>query len=930
MTRRGWRATLLALALHAPAAWADPAGARAALDRGDYGAVEAALRTVRPAERAAADRLRARWLWETGQHAALAALAARLQRVPATRGEGLTWEAEALAAAGRYEDAVARWQRAIELTPRGEAWRARARAATWLMRLGRRDEAREAANGLVDAYNDAAGRPGGRMADAEFLTWVGVAARSLGAVRDANNAFNDALRVAPGQVEANLEQAELMLSTEDYGPAGEALAAVLRANPHHPRALLLRARTRLASDLDMARARDDLAAALAVNPRLTGAMALQASLALRDDDVTGAERRLDEAAAINPRDLDVLTLRGVARFSAADAPGMRRAFDAVFAVAPAWAEGYEVLADFADWQHRYAEAAELMREGLARPGLARDPRASARVRALLGVNLLRMGREDEALVELRASFAQSRFNVRVANLLNFYERTLPQEYVTEVEGPFRIRYHREERAILRRFAPALLRRAWDDMVRRYGFTPEGPISIELYASGEHFSVRTAGLPEIGVQGVCFGKVVTALSPRGGPFNWEQIVWHELAHVFAVQRSRSRVPRWFTEGLSEWEATRARAEWAREDEPSLHRALASGTLPRVADFNTAFTHASRPEDMMTAYYAASQLVAFLVERYGFERVAAMLPMWADGTPTVDVIQRALGVSADAVDEAFRAAMRTRLVRYDHSFSVDPSRYRDRAALVRTADDHPSDAAAQSAAAAALWLAGDPTGAAQRAEAAVRLDGSQSVARWVRATLALGQRDGRAALAEVDALLADHHDGYELRILEARAAGRAHDEARTLSALGAATRLDPTQVDAWRLLAALHGRAHRDAERLAALRVVVRLDQHDRTALRELLSALAMARAWPDVRALAEHAVSVDPENLAVHLTIAQAAYEAGDRDAAVFAYESALALDPPNAAEVRARVEAVRRGDRGLPPLSAPAGRDAGVDPPDAA
>ena len=56
--------------------------------------------------------------------------------------------------------------------------------------------------------------------------------------------------------------------------------------------------------------------------------------------------------------------------------------------------------------------------------------------------------------------------------------------------------------------------------------------------------------EIGVQGVCFGKVVTALSPRGGPFNWEQIVWHELAHVFAVQRSRSRVPRWFTEGLSE--------------------------------------------------------------------------------------------------------------------------------------------------------------------------------------------------------------------------------------------------------------------------------------------------------------------------------------------------------------------------------------------
>ncbi|MFO0653415.1 MAG: hypothetical protein U0326_44755 [Polyangiales bacterium] len=85
------------------------------------------------------------------------------------------------------------------------------------------------------------------------------------------------------------------------------------------------------------------------------------------------------------------------------------------------------------------------------------------------------------------------------------------------------------------------------MVRRYGFTPEGPLSIELYADDEHFSVRTSGLPEIGVQGVCFGRVVTAISPRGGPFNWAQILWHELAHASSRSSSRSRVPRWFTEG-----------------------------------------------------------------------------------------------------------------------------------------------------------------------------------------------------------------------------------------------------------------------------------------------------------------------------------------------------------------------------------------------
>lgn len=932
IVRRGWRAALLALALHASTAWADLTGARSALDRGDYGAVEAALRSARPAERTEADRLRARWLWETGQHEALTALATRMQRAAATRPEGLSWEAEALVAVGRYEDAVARWQRAIELTPRGEAWRARARAATWLATLGRRDEAREAANGLIDAFNDgsaegARGAAAARMRDADFLTCVGMAARALGAVRDANGAFNDALRVAPGRAETNLEQAALMLTTEDYGPAGEALTAVLRANPRHPRALLLRARTRLSSDLDMARARDDLAAALAVNSRLTGAMAMQASLMLRDDDVAGAGRRLDEASAINPRDLDVLTMRGVARFSEGDLPGLRRSFDALFAVAPSWTEGYEVLADFADWQHRYAEAATLMGEGLARPGIAGDRRAGARMRAFLGINLLRMGREEEAVAELRRSFEQSRFNVRVANLLNFYERTIPESYVVEADGPFRIRYHREERAILRRFVPQLLRRAWDDMVRRYGYTPEGPVSIELYADAEHFSVRTAGVPEIGVQGVCFGRVVTALSPRGGPFNWGQIVWHELAHVFAVQRSRSRVPRWFTEGLSEWEAFHARPEWAREDDPSLHRALAGGRLPRVADFNTAFTHARHADDMLTAYYAASQLVAFMIERYGFERVAAMLPLWGEGIATPEVISRALGVSADAVDEAFRAMLRARLAPYDREYVVDRARYRDREAMVRAADERSGDAGAQADAAMALLLGGDSAGAARRAEAAIRLEGAQPLARWVRATLAIEARDGRAALSELDALREGGRDGYAVRMLEARAARLARDDGRALSALSEATRRDPSQVDAWRALSALHGRAHREAERVAALRTVVRLDQHDREGLSELLDALVESRSWAEIRALSEHAVSLDPERLSVHLALGQAAQELGDRDAAIAAYESALALDPPNAAEVRARVEAVRRGERGLPLLRAPSAPRAGATPP---
>jgi tetratricopeptide (TPR) repeat protein len=916
-------------------------GAREALTRGDYALCETELtRGVRANERAQAERVRAQLQIETGRYDDALATGVRLARLAGMRAVGLTVQGEALAARGNDTDAIARWEQCLAAGTTPATWRARALLATWLFRLGRRDEAREAATALIDAYNDASEAeengttPAARaraamLRDPEFLTYVAMAARALGAVRNANQALNEALRIDATRVESNLEQAELMLSTEDMRPAGEALRAALGTNPHSARALVLRARIRLQSNLDFTRAGDDLTAALAVNPRLASAYALRAAIVLRDGAIAEADRLLDQGAAIDARDLDVLTMRGVVRYVANDNDGLRRAFDALFAVSPTYAAAYEAVSDFADWEHRYDEAIALMREGLARPSIAADRRLGARIRASLGTNLLRMGREAEGIAELRTSFEASRFNVRVANLLNLYEQTMEREYVTETDGPFRFRYHRDERAVLARYVPSLMRTAWNDMVQRYGFTPEGPISIELYATDEHFSVRTSGLPEIGVQGVCFGRVVTALSPRGGPFNWAQILWHELGHVFAIQRSRSRVPRWFTEGLSEWEAFHSHPNWSREDDPELARALAAGRVPRVADFNTAFTHARAPSDMLMAYYAASRLVEFMIDRYTFARVAAMLPLWGQGLATPDVIQRALGVSADEVDRGFRDALRPRLARYATQYVFDPSAWRERAPFARAVADNPQSAETQEQAAAAALVAGDAETATQHAERAVRLDSNARLARWVRVTLALARRRGAEALTEIDDLVRTGADGYEIRIMEARAARLAHDDARLERALTAAVRFDATQVDAHRALAELYTRTHRDTDRLRALREVVRLDQHDREALGSLLEALTAARAWTDIGALTEHANHLDPENVAVHFALAHAAYERGDVNTAVFEYESALTLDVPDATAVRARITAVRAGQRGLPPLTVPrrtqARSDVGVE-----
>ncbi len=938
-SRRGPRVAVWALGLLAltGVAHADLTTARAALARGDYALAEREAGTLQGPGRAQGQRLVGEVLHATGRYDEALALGVALARQPSTRALGLSLQGDSLVELGRLDEALLRWREAVARGPAGVGvWQARGALATWLARRGRRDEAREVANPLLDAYNDAAeataprgarGATAGLARDPGFLTAVGVAARALGSARDANQAFNEALALDPQRVDTLLEQAALMLTTEDYGPAGEAVAAVLTRNPRHARALVLRARLRLASNHDLARARDDLAAALAVNPRLAGALGLQAAVALRDDEVAEAEALNAAALRINPQDLEALTTRALIAFHRSDVPARRAAFEALSAVAPAWPEGYQTLADLADWQHRYAEAADVLREALARPPFSTDPRAAARMRSLLAFNLLRLGDEEAALPELRASFAANRFNVRAANLLNFYETVLPAEYVTDAVGPFRIRYARAEAPVLRRFVPELLREAFAEMVGRYGFTPAGPLSIELYASSEHFSVRTAGEPEIGVQGVCFGRVVTALSPRGGPFNWSQILWHELAHVFAIQRSRSRVPRWFTEGLSEWEAFHGHPGWAREDDPALWRALVSGRLPRVAEFNRAFTHARGGDDMMVAYYAASQMMAFLIERYTFPRVAAMLPLFGEGLSTAEAIPRALGVSPAEVDAAFRASLRERLApRYARHWDPDLERFRDREARVRAAAAAPENATLQVEAAAAEVVARDLEAARTRLPRALSLQPGDPLGLYLRARLALAARDARGALADVDVLLAQGRDGPALRQLEREAAQGIDDHPRALRALETLRDLDPTQAEVHWALAQAYRALRRDDDRLRALGEVVRLEQHHREALGMLTAQLARRGRWDALQALAPRVIELDPSNPAVLLRVAHARHVGGDREGAVRLYETALDAGATNAEAIRQRVGEVRAGGAPGPMLTAPRPTRALSDP----
>jgi tetratricopeptide (TPR) repeat protein len=795
------------------------------------------------------------------------------------------------------------------------ARRAQVLLARLLSRRGHDDEAAPLLRGLVRAYNEGAIGP----SDAEGLAYVAMAAAMLGSPHDASDAFAESTRADRRRVETQLEWARLFLDHHDPEHAAECVEDALRANPRHPLALTLAARVALARSMDFAAAAGLLARAHVEAPELVPAHVTRAAMALRDQDLEAADMHLTRALDADPTDHEALSVRAAVRFVAGDLRGMERAIDAVHAIHPRDVRVFSVLAEHADWEHRYAEQVELARRALV---IAPDDAAAL---ATLGMNLLRLGDEDGGLAALEGAWRHDRFDARVFRTLEFYESVIPS-YVWLEDAPpsVRIRAHREEARLLGVVVPPLVREALGSLRRRYGVRPRR-VDVELYASARHFALRTAGLPNLGVQGVCFGRVVTALSPRAGSFDTAQVLWHELSHVAHLALSRNRVPRWLTEGLAEYETTIARSEWAREEDHRLHLMLRSGRLPPLRDMNRAFTHAESPTEVLDAYYASTRIAGFLVDTFGMRRIVALLREYGRGRSSDEAFSRALGASIDDVERRFRERETARLAERASDFSVDLLAYRDLDARRALAESAPGDALARAGFAAALLARRELAAALSEASAALELDPDEPTARFVALEVALAGDDGAAARAHAARLLAAGHDGVSVRLGEARAALLDGDPTAARAALRHATELDPPRIEPWAALATLASASGDEALRRVALARVVALDQHDRGALSDLVGLYAAAADAPAIVALAERARFLDPGNAPLQARVGRAFLDVGDPEGALGPLELALAAQEPEARALLAHAEACARlGRRAEAEASADAARE--LDP----
>ena len=94
-------------------------------------------------------------------------------------------------------------------------------------------------------------------------------------------------------------------------------------------------------------------------------------------------------------------------------------------------------------------------------------------------------------------------------------------YVTVESEHFKVNLSEKDGQILWPYLEPLLEESWDTLTAKYGFEPEGPILIQVFENSQDFAVRSVGLPDIGpLVGICFGKVITLISPDTLSANWQ--------------------------------------------------------------------------------------------------------------------------------------------------------------------------------------------------------------------------------------------------------------------------------------------------------------------------------------------------------------------------------------------------------------------------
>jgi tetratricopeptide (TPR) repeat protein len=598
----------------------------------------------------------ARVLLEKGEYAKAEETCRKILQTSPEHPEALNLLGETAKLTGKYDLARSHFQKALNINPGHLSARLNLGILQW--EWGDRGAARQTLQYFISYYQN---HP---KLSAEELTLVAEACVYLNRFRDANDLLYDATKMDKNYWQAYIPWGNLLLSKYNVPDAMSVFEDALKINPNAAEAHLGLARCWLASDFDQSRRAAEQA--LSKNPNLVEAHNLLAEMDIAVGNFEAALPKLEKPLLINPNALTTRTLRAVCFYFLKDEPNFKSEETKILAINLRYGNLYFEIAEHLARRYLFKESAEYYQKALA----LEPEHVSAR--AGLGTSLSRLGKEDAAKKELEQAFASDPFNKYVGNLLTLFDEF--PKYKTHHTEHFTLRLHEDDDAVLSPYAIELTNESYANLRQRYPQANPAPFILEIFPEHDDFAVRCFGLP--GAQaflGICFGNVVAMDSPRArtkGDFVWGETLWHELVHVTHLRLTENRIPRWLAEGIAVYETSTAKPHWQMNLDLPLIQALMMNRLLPIKELDAGFNRPTNPGQISLSYFQASQVVEFLVSRYGHPKLLATFPEFKTGTETEQAFKTIFGKDLDTLNKEFEAYLKQKYQLDKVDYSFDP--------------------------------------------------------------------------------------------------------------------------------------------------------------------------------------------------------------------------------------------------------------------
>jgi tetratricopeptide (TPR) repeat protein len=457
--------------------------------------------------------------------------------------------------------------------------------------------------------------------------------------------YADALKADKNFWPAEYQAGMLLLEKYNRGEAVDAFAKALAINPHAAEALVGKGLAAL-QRFEIKEAELFTDQALKINPSLPEALRLRADLHLVTGNGKGAAEVLNKGRQVNARDESTLGRVAACLHLQRDQRGFDQLVAEVQNHDPKPGVFYYELAERLEERRQFEAAETFYKKAIELRPMMPWPRNS------LGLLYMRLGRESEATEILTKAFKADEFNVRVSNMLKVLRHL--EKYETLRTPHFKLRFDPQNDRRLGLYMAQYLEDTYNELADKFQYHPAGPILVEVFNNHEMFSGRTIALPDLHTIGACTGRMVAMVSPNGRdirqPFNWARVIRHELVHIFNLEQTNFQVPHWLTEGLAVINEGFPRPQqWNH----LLVQRVASNELLSLDNIEFGFIRPTSPLEWHLAYCQSQLYVEYLKERYGPEKVGAMLGAYRDGLDTAAALAKVCGVDKETFEQGYRS-------------------------------------------------------------------------------------------------------------------------------------------------------------------------------------------------------------------------------------------------------------------------------------